>query len=158
MYQSQSVKYIDMIQDGNVRTSKTVEHCCLYAEDYDKEYYVGPLIEYFLSQKKGKVIVFCETKREVDQLGSSRQIPRTVAMLHGDYGQYEREKVFHNFKKGNLECLIATNVAARGLDFPEIDLIIQMRPPSTTDSYIHRSGRTGRCGKSGVCVTMYCYK
>jgi ATP-dependent RNA helicase DDX21 len=54
--------------------------------------------------------------------------------------------------------LIATNVAARGLDFPEIDLIIQMQPPNTTDAYIHRSGRTGRAGKSGVCLTFYSFK
>ncbi len=54
--------------------------------------------------------------------------------------------------------MIATNVAARGLDFPDIDLIIQMQPPNTTDAYIHRSGRTGRAGKSGACVTFYSFK
>lgn len=89
-YQSKSVKFIDMIQDSNIKTSKTVEHFCMYSEDRDKEYCVGPLINYFLNQKKGKVIVFCETKRDVDRLGHSKRIPRTVAMLHGDYGQYER--------------------------------------------------------------------
>lgn len=51
--------------------------------------------------------------------------------------------------------MIATNVAARGLDFPQIDLIIQMQPPTTTDAYIHRSGRTGRAGKPGTCVILY---
>ena len=58
------------------------------------------------------------------------------------------------FKEGKLECLIATNVAARGLDFPQIDLIIQMEPPKTTDTYIHRSGRTGRAGNKGLCFTF----
>lgn len=82
-------------------------------------------------------------------------ISRPTAMLHGDYDQYEREKIFNEFKRGGLACLVATNVAARGLDFPEIDLIIQMQPPNTTDTYIHRSGRTGRVGKSGVCMTLY---
>lgn len=48
-------------------------------------------------------------------------------------------------------------MAARGLDFPEIDLIIQLQPPTTTESYIHRSGRTGRVGRDGVCVTLYSY-
>ena len=79
-------------------------------------------------------------------------------MLHGDIKQFQREKVFRMFKNGQINCLVATNVAARGLDFPAIDLIIQMQPPNTTDAYIHRSGRTGRAGKSGVCVTMYSYK
>lgn len=91
----------------------------------------------------------------MDRIGQNSLVPRSVAMLRGDYNQYERERIFHEFKKGNLCCLIATNVAARGLDFPEIDLIIQMQPPPTTDTYIHRSGRTGRVGKSGTCVTLY---
>lgn len=111
-----------------------------------------------MGNKQGKIIVFCETKREVDRIGSSRLIPASVAMLHGDFSQLQREQVFHDFKKGGVECLIATNVAARGLDFPEIDLIIQLQPPSTTDAYIHRSGRTGRAGKYGYCVTLYNYK
>jgi superfamily II DNA/RNA helicase len=63
--------------------------------------------------------------------------------------------VFYNFKKGKISCLIATNVAARGLDFPKIDLIIQMHPPAVVDDYIHRSGRAGRIGQKGFCVTIY---
>ena len=51
--------------------------------------------------------------------------------------------------------MIATNVAARGLDIPEVDLILQLEPPKEIDAYIHRAGRTGRAGKSGVCVTFY---
>lgn len=76
-------------------------------------------------------------------------------ILHGDIKQFQREKVFRMFKKGEIDCLVATNVAARGLDFPQIDLIIQMEPPKTVDTYIHRSGRTGRAGKNGVCVTLF---
>ena len=53
---------------------------------------------------------------------------------------------------------MATNVAARGLDFPQIDIVIQMQPPNSTEDYIHRSGRTGRAGKKGVCVSLYSYK
>lgn len=79
-------------------------------------------------------------------------------MLHGDIKQFQREKVFRAFKNGDVSCLVATNVAARGLDFPAIDLIIQMQPPNTTDAYIHRSGRTGRAGRTGVCVTLYSFK
>lgn len=54
-----------------------------------------------------------------------------------------------------MKCLVATNVAARGLDIPEVDLIVQLEPPKEIDAYIHRAGRTGRAGKSGVCVTFY---
>lgn len=82
----------------------------------------------------------------------------SVAVLHGDIKQFQRERVFRKFKSGEVDCLIATNVAARGLDFPEIDLIVQMQPPPNSDTYIHRSGRTGRAGKSGICVTLYNYR
>lgn len=62
--------------------------------------------------------------------------------------------VLETFTKSNLKCLIATNVASRGLDIPRVDLIIQLTPPQEIDSYIHRSGRTGRAGKEGVCITL----
>lgn len=54
-----------------------------------------------------------------------------------------------------MNCIVATNVAARGLDFPSIDLIIQMEPPKNTEDYIHRAGRTGRAGMNGTCITLF---
>ena len=54
-----------------------------------------------------------------------------------------------------MKCLVATNVAARGLDIPEVDLIVQLTPPKDTDTYVHRSGRTGRAGKDGTCITLF---
>ena len=72
--------------------------------------------------------------------------------------QFEREKIFKQFKNGDIDCLIATNVAARGLDFPEINLVMNMEPPKSSDTYIHRSGRTGRAGKKGICFTFYTEK
>ena len=76
-------------------------------------------------------------------------------MLHGDIPQKQREVTFKAFREGNLRCLVATNVAARGLDIPEVDLIVQLSPPKDTDTYVHRSGRTGRAGKFGICVTFH---
>ena len=76
-------------------------------------------------------------------------------MLHGDIPQNQREITFKSFRDGNVRCLIATNVAARGLDIPNVDLIIQLGPPKNVDSYIHRSGRTGRAGKKGTCITFH---
>lgn len=84
----------------------------------EKEHYIGPLINYFFKGKEGKIIIFCETKKEVERIGYSGSIPLQVEMLHGDFKQQQREKVFRKFKSGQAECLIATNVAARGLDFP----------------------------------------
>ena len=76
-------------------------------------------------------------------------------ILHGDIPQEQREVVFKAFNEGKINCLIATDVAARGLDFPNIDLILQFNPPQTSDSYVHRSGRTGRAGASGKCITFF---
>lgn len=54
-----------------------------------------------------------------------------------------------------MKCLVATNVAARGLDIPSVDLVFQLDPPKKTDDYVHRAGRTGRAGKKGTCITIY---
>lgn len=89
-----------MIKSSNVRTSKTVEHYGLRASSMEKEAYIGSLIKFFLKGKIGKVIIFCETKREVDRIGSSGLIPFSLAMLHGDIKQFQRERVFRKFKSG----------------------------------------------------------
>ncbi|KFP03874.1 Nucleolar RNA helicase 2, partial [Calypte anna] len=75
--------------------------------------------------------------------------------LHGDIPQKQREITLKGFRNGVFEVLIATNVAARGLDIPEVDLVIQCSPPKDVDSYIHRSGRTGRAGRTGVCICLF---
>jgi ATP-dependent RNA helicase DDX21 len=59
------------------------------------------------------------------------------------------------FKEGKFQVLVATDVAARGLDIPAIELVIQIEPPKDTETYIHRSGRTARAGRSGTCITFY---
>jgi superfamily II DNA/RNA helicase len=76
-------------------------------------------------------------------------------MLHGDVKQVDREKIYRDFKSGKITIIVATNVAARGLDFPDIQLVIQTEPPREVESFIHRSGRTGRAGKSGVNVLIH---
>ncbi|KFO65947.1 Nucleolar RNA helicase 2, partial [Corvus brachyrhynchos] len=75
--------------------------------------------------------------------------------LHGDIPQKQREITLKGFRNGVFEVLIATNVAARGLDIPEVDLVIQCSPPKDVDSYIHRSGRTGRAGRTGICICLF---
>lgn len=76
-------------------------------------------------------------------------------VLHGDIVQAQREITLESFKKNRFSVLVATDVAARGLDIENIDLVVQLKPPLDTETYIHRSGRTGRAGKHGICITMY---
>lgn len=75
--------------------------------------------------------------------------------MHGDISQNQREVTMRRFKEGKFRCLVATDVAARGLDVPNIDLVIQIEPPKEVETYIHRSGRTARAGNKGVCITFY---
>ena len=78
--------------------------------------------------------------------------------MHGDIPQSQREITLQRFKDNKFRCLGATDVASRGLDIPHVDLVIQIEPPKDTETYIHRSGRTARAGRSGVCVTFFTNK
>lgn len=78
--------------------------------------------------------------------------------MHGDIAQNQREVTLKRFKEGKFKVLVATDVASRGLDIPNVDLVIQIEPPQDTETYIHRSGRTARAGKKGTCITFYTKK
>lgn len=75
--------------------------------------------------------------------------------MHGDIAQNQREVTMKRFKEGKFKVLVATDVASRGLDVPNVDLVIQIEPPKEVETYIHRSGRTARAGASGICITFY---
>jgi len=78
--------------------------------------------------------------------------------MHGDIAQNQREVTLKRFKEHKFSVLVATDVAARGIDIPNVDLVIQVEPPKDTESYIHRSGRTARAGKIGTCITFWTMK
>lgn len=96
-------------------------------------------------------IVFCNTKRRVDDVTSMLQARGYSAdALHGDMKQSERDRVMNKFRKGLIDILVATDVAARGIDVNNIDAVFNYDLPSDEEYYVHRIGRTGRAGKSGV--------
>lgn len=78
--------------------------------------------------------------------------------MHGDIAQNQREVTLKRFKEKKFNVLVATDVASRGLDIPSVDLVIQVEPPKDAETYIHRSGRTARAGRSGTCITFYTIK
>jgi ATP-dependent RNA helicase DDX21 len=78
--------------------------------------------------------------------------------MHGDIAQNQREVTMKRFKEGKFRVLCATDVASRGLDIPNVDLVIQIEPPKEAETYIHRAGRTARAGASGICITFYTNK
>lgn len=104
----------------------------------------------------GKTIVFVETKREADELVSGGVFKSLSAQaLHGDVGQKQRDATLAAFRAGAFNVLVATDVAARGIDVKNVDLVVQFDPPRDVDTYVHRSGRTGRAGSSGVSVLLF---
>ena len=79
-------------------------------------------------------------------------------VIHGDIGQNSRQNTIREFKEGNVEVLVATDVAARGLDIAGVDLVVHTSPPGDSDSFVHRSGRTGRAGRKGTSITFFTEK
>lgn len=102
-----------------------------------------------------KVLIFVETKRGVSGL-YKKLIQRGVKadQIHGDKSQNARLAALNSFKTGKIQVLLATDVAARGLDITEVSHVINYQPPRSMDAYIHRIGRTGRAGKSGIALTF----
>ena len=103
----------------------------------------------------GKGIVFTQTKREADEVAAALALTVPCEALHGDIAQSGREAVLKHFRDGKFTALVATDVASRGLDIPDVDLVIHYDLPSDAESFLHRSGRTGRAGKSGTAIAMF---
>ncbi len=100
-------------------------------------------------------IIFCRTKSAVDDLGqrlTARALPAET--LHGDLSQIQRDRVMGRFRSNQVEILVATDVAARGLDIEHVSHVINYDIPLDPESYVHRIGRTGRAGRAGVAVTL----
>jgi ATP-dependent RNA helicase DeaD len=95
-------------------------------------------------------IVFCNTKRKVDEVTSSLQARGYSAdALHGDMNQSQRDRVMSKFRSGSIEILTATDVAARGIDVDDVDMVFNFDVPKDDEDYVHRIGRTGRAGRTG---------
>ncbi|XP_059292045.1 ATP-dependent RNA helicase-like protein DB10 isoform X1 [Lycium ferocissimum] len=114
-------------------------------------------VEQILRSKEpgSKIIIFCSTKKMCDQL--SRNLTRNfgAAAIHGDKSQSERDYVLSQFRTGRSPVLVATDVAARGLDIKDIRVVINFDFPTGIEDYVHRIGRTGRAGASGLAYTFF---
>lgn len=113
------------------------------------------LIRLFDYKNPDKSIIFCRTKKEVDRLSTFLISQGYMAKgLHGDMEQRQREEAIKAFKSSKLEILIATDVAARGLDVSDVTHVFNYHLPFDSESYVHRIGRTGRAGREGVAVSI----
>jgi superfamily II DNA/RNA helicase len=104
---------------------------------------------------RGLTMVFCRTKRTADQVASTLATRGfDAAAVHGDLGQGQRERALRAFRSGKIDVLVATEVAARGLDVDDVTHVVNYECPEDEKAYLHRIGRTGRAGRSGVAVTF----
>lgn len=153
-YMRPGCKHVDLIGKKTQKAATTVEHLAIACHWSQRAAVLGDVIQVY-SGSHGRTIVFCETKKDANELSMNASIKQSAQSLHGDIPQKQRETTLKGFRNGAFEVLVATNVAARGLDIPEVDLVVQCSPPKDVESYIHRSGRTGRAGRTGVCICFY---
>ena len=107
------------------------------------------------SEEPGSTLVFVNTKRAVDDLARRlRGLRVPVVAMHGDLSQEARERALHRFEEGHVGVLVATDVAARGLDLERITLVVNYDPPKDDKGYVHRVGRTARAGRAGTSITF----
>ena len=133
-------------------TSANVEQHIIAVDALKKRNLLERLI---VDLQMNQVIVFCKTKQSVDQV--TRDLVRrnlAAQSIHGDKSQQSRLETLNAFKEGSLRVLVATDVAARGLDIAELPFVINYELPTQPEDYVHRIGRTGRAGADGVAISL----
>ncbi|KAK2503637.1 hypothetical protein MC885_010577, partial [Smutsia gigantea] len=153
-YMKSRYEQVDLVGKMTQKAATTVEHLAIQCHWSQRPAVIGDVLQVY-SGSEGRAIIFCETKKNVTEMAMNPHIKQNAQCLHGDIAQSQREITLKGFREGSFKVLVATNVAARGLDIPEVDLVIQSSPPQDVESYIHRSGRTGRAGRTGICICFY---
>ena len=137
---------------SELETVESIDHVYFEVAERDK---VRGLRELIDRELRGRTLVFSRTKRGVDRLADRLQgLGVQVGALHGDMDQRRRDRVVQSFRSGELDLLIATNVAARGLDIPEITHVVNYDAADNAEEYVHRTGRTGRAGRDGKAISF----
>uniref|UniRef100_A0A8C1TLZ2 RNA helicase n=1 Tax=Cyprinus carpio TaxID=7962 RepID=A0A8C1TLZ2_CYPCA len=130
-----------------------VEQTIVQVDQYSKR---DQLLELLRSTGNERTMVFVETKRSADFIATFLcQEKMSTTSIHGDREQREREKALSDFRTGQCPVLVATSVAARGLDIEQVQHVVNFDLPSSIDEYVHRIGRTGRCGNIGRAVSFF---
>lgn len=149
-YMSKHVLHIEA--DMETMGHQGIDHQFMVVEPIEKL----EVLLHFLSGKEGeRGIIFCKTKAAVNKLAKNLAINKfSSGALHGSLSQPIRDRVMGQFREGNIDILVATDLAARGLDVKEISYVINYHLPDTYETYVHRSGRTARAGATGLSVTI----
>ena len=141
--------------DADDLSGEGIEQAFLVIKDRDK---LKHLINFIEENEKGQTIVFCSTKhRTRDVARSLSRSNYNVVAIEGDMSQHRREKSMSQFRRGKADILIATDVAARGIDVPQVALVVNYDVPNQEMVYFHRIGRTARAGAKGRAITLVSY-
>jgi ATP-dependent RNA helicase DDX5/DBP2 len=145
------------IGDEGLRACKDVkQHVEVVQKEWERPERLFKLLEKILANGNHKILIFCETKRGTDQLTQDLRKEGFPALcIHGDKDQSERDWVFKQFKNGESPIMLATDVAARGLDIKDIKYVINYDFPRQIEDYVHRIGRTGRAGAQGTAYSFF---
>ncbi|MEG3626361.1 DEAD/DEAH box helicase [Streptomyces poriticola] len=137
--------------DPSAGAVTTMEHHVLHIQDETDKKAVTTRI----AARDGRVILFLDTKRSADRLAKRLlAVGVRAAALHGGRSQPQRNRTLEQFRNGQVTALVATNVAARGIHIDDLDLVVNVDPPTDHKDYLHRGGRTARAGGSGSVVTL----
>ncbi|KAI1177248.1 DEAD-domain-containing protein [Nemania sp. FL0916] len=141
-------------ESGDLQANARIEQRVEVVDQRAKESRLLQLLK--AHPKNERVLVFCLYKKEATRIETFlQQRGIKVAGIHGDLKQEQRTRSLAAFKSGQTPVLVATDVAARGLDIPEVKLVINVTFPLTIEDYVHRIGRTGRAGKTGQAITLF---
>lgn len=151
------LKSPQLIEVDSRNTTATQVEQTIYAVDADKK---SALLSFLIGSKNWKqVLIFTRTKQGADELAKEMQKDGiTTQSIHGDKSQGARDRVLAEFKEGKVRALVATDVAARGLDIEQLQYVINHELPYNAEDYIHRIGRTGRAGTTGLAISLIAEK
>ncbi|KAL3538411.1 hypothetical protein ACH5RR_001777 [Cinchona calisaya] len=144
---------IDLVGDEEEKLAEGIKLYAIPTTGTSKRTILTDLITVYA--KGGKTIVFTQTKRDADEVSLALTNSIASEALHGDISQHQRERTLNGFRQGKFTVLVATDVASRGLDIPNVDLVIHYELPNDPETFVHRSGRTGRAGKEGRAILMF---
>ncbi|MCF3639027.1 DEAD/DEAH box helicase [Rhizobium sp. TRM95111] len=149
----QNPERLEVSVRSSTATTVTQRFVATHGKDYEKRQTLRDLIK--AQEELKNAIIFCNRKKDVADL--FRSLDRhgfSVGALHGDMDQRSRMAMLANFKDGNIKLLVASDVAARGLDIPDVSHVFNFDVPIHAEDYVHRIGRTGRAGRSGAAFTL----
>ena len=145
-------EFISVVSDEEATTNNNITQEYFVIEEEQRDEALTTLLEV---EDYNKALVFCRMKREVDRVTEHLQAQGfNAAGLHGDIEQLERDKIVKAFRRKEIDILVATDVAARGLDIKGVTHVINYHIPFNPQSYVHRIGRTGRAGRDGKAITL----